>query len=228
MMKLYQREDCPFSQKVRGKLTELGLSYLAINVPADPRARAELIELCGQAATPVLVDDDDDGRVVTDADTIVAYLQGRYGKPSVHEPTVEANTKSITERPAYGMTRQLAGVGFHAARERVQELLTKEGFGILSVIDITAMLKAKLNCDLGRRYLLLGVCQPRVARDVLTVEPYVGLLLPCNVVVTEADNGDAIVSAMRPVALVQAVDNRAVKSIADRVEATLLRVMTTL
>jgi uncharacterized protein (DUF302 family) len=105
---------------------------------------------------------------------------------------------------AYGFTRTLKGVSFAEARERITASLKVEGFGILTEIDIKATLKAKLDVDF-RDYVILGACNPPLAHQALTIDPGVGLMLPCNVVVTVDDQGDAVVTVMDPGVMAQLV-----------------------
>jgi uncharacterized protein (DUF302 family) len=105
---------------------------------------------------------------------------------------------------AYGFTRVLAGVSFEDARRRIEAALKEEGFGVLTEIDVRATLKAKLNEDFPN-YVILGACNPALAHRALTTEPGVGLLLPCNVVVTQDNKGDAIVSILDPEAMLRVV-----------------------
>ena len=84
---------------------------------------------------------------------------------------------------------------FDRARIRVEEELAKEGFGILTEIDVKATMKKKLDVDF-RKYAILGACNPPLAHQALSREREIGLLLPCNVIVYEDDDGKAVVSAM--------------------------------
>jgi uncharacterized protein (DUF302 family) len=97
---------------------------------------------------------------------------------------------------SYGITRHLAGLSIHRAKELVTEALKLEGFGILTEIDVAATLKAKLEID-RPPYLILGACNPKLARDALDREPAIGLLLPCNVVIAKGA-GEVVVSAASP------------------------------
>jgi uncharacterized protein (DUF302 family) len=102
----------------------------------------------------------------------------------------------------YGFTRTLKGVSYEAARQRIEAALKEEGFGVLTEIDVKATLKAKLNVDFPN-YVILGACNPALAHQALSVDPGVGLLLPCNVVVTQDDDGNAVVSIIDPEAMLK-------------------------
>ena len=91
--------------------------------------------------------------------------------------------------------RKKVDYGFDEARERIEAELKKEGFGVLTEIDVKATLKKKLDVDF-RRYSILGACNPSFAHKALQAVFEVGLLLPCNVVVYEDDDGKTVVSAM--------------------------------
>ena len=89
-------------------------------------------------------------------------------------------------------------IGYDDALSRVPEALKSEGFGILTEIDVAATLKAKINVDF-RRYKILGACNPPLAHEALSTMLEVGVMLPCNVVVYEGDDGKAVVLAIDPV-----------------------------
>ncbi len=114
--------------------------------------------------------------------------------------------------------------GFEEAVARVTEELKKEGFGILTQIDMQAALKEKLGVDF-RRYKILGACNPAFAHKAVTAEPHIGTMLPCNVVVQETAPGMAEVSAVDPVASMMAVENGQLGAIAGDVRAKLKRVV---
>jgi len=123
---------------------------------------------------------------------------------------------------SYGITRNLGRVGFEDALERVTASLANEGFGVLTEIDVKATLKKKLDVEF-REYRILGACNPPLAHGALTAEPLIGLLLPCNVVVLEEDDGTVTVSAVRPSEMFSVVKNDSLGSTAAEVEAKLVR-----
>ncbi len=122
--------------------------------------------------------------------------------------------------PSYGITRVLAGTSFADAIGLVREALASQGFGVLTEIDVQATLKKKIDAD-TRPYLILGACNPPLAHRALQAEPAIGLLLPCNVVVTTDDEGNAVVSAIDPSAMFAVVNRDDVQPIAAEVKAKL-------
>ena len=90
---------------------------------------------------------------------------------------------------------------FDQALARVTEALKSEGFGVLTQIDVQATLKEKIGADF-RRYRILGACNPKLAYRALTTELEVGVMMPCNVIVYEGDDGKAVVTAIDPVATI--------------------------
>lgn len=115
------------------------------------------------------------------------------------------------------------GGEFDDAITRVTEALKKEGFGVLTDIDVAATLKKKI--DVGfRPYRILGACNPRMAHDALSVEDKIGVLLPCNVIVQQTDEG-VEVAAVDPAASLGRVGNPALDEAAKTVKAALTRVV---
>lgn len=114
--------------------------------------------------------------------------------------------------------------GFEEAVDRVIEQLKKEGFGILTDIDVKATLKKKLDVDF-KNYRILGACNPPFAYQALQAEDKIGTMLPCNVIVQENEEGDVEVSAIDPMASMQAVKNPKLEGIAREVQAKLKRVI---
>ncbi len=113
---------------------------------------------------------------------------------------------------------------FDEAIARVTAALKKEGFGILSEIDVQAALKKKLNVDF-KKYKILGACNPHFAYQALQVEEKIGTMLPCNVIVLENDNNEVEVAAIDPIASMQSIANPQLQGIADQVQAKLQKVI---
>lgn len=113
---------------------------------------------------------------------------------------------------------------FDQAVERVTEELKKEGFGVLSEIDIHEKLKEKMNVDF-RKYKILGACSPPKAYEALQAENKIGTMLPCNVIVQELENGKTEVAAVNPVASMQAVENANLTAIAKDIAEKLEKVI---
>jgi uncharacterized protein (DUF302 family) len=128
-----------------------------------------------------------------------------------------------TTRYGLGITVDL---GFGEAVERVREELAKEGFGVLTEIDIAETLKKKIDVDF-RPYVILGACNPPLAHRALTSEPEIGLLLPCNVVVYAADGENkTVIAAMDPSAAMSLASEPEVGIVAEEVRERLHRVLT--
>ena len=115
-------------------------------------------------------------------------------------------------------------VGFDEAVRRTAEILQREGFGIITEIDVKQTLKAKLGVEF-RNYRILGACNPKLAHEALQLEDKIGTMLPCNVVVQEIAGNRTEVAAIDPVASMQAIDNPRLKQAAERVQALLRRVV---
>ncbi|MCH8049847.1 DUF302 domain-containing protein [Patescibacteria group bacterium] len=117
-------------------------------------------------------------------------------------------------------------LSFQEAIEKVKEELTKEGFGVLTEIDIKATLKEKLNIDFDN-YVILGACNPPFAHKSLLAEKEIGLFLPCNVIVYEED-GKTVVSTIVPSVQMSMIENKELKSISGEVEDGLKKVIDSL
>ncbi len=122
----------------------------------------------------------------------------------------------------YGFSTALR-ISFVDAIAKVTEALKREGFGVLTDIDVQSTLKSKLNLDM-RPYRILGACNPPFAHRAIMAEPDIGLLLPCNVLVREEENGTVTVAFMDPEAVLDLVDKPEMKEIAMEVKARLVRV----
>lgn len=111
---------------------------------------------------------------------------------------------------------------FDEAIERAEAALKAEGFGVLTRVDIQATLKSKIDVDF-RPYTILGACNPKLAHEALQLEDKVGIMLPCNVVVQQSEDGAVEVAAIDPVASMQAIDNPALREAAMVVRDKLMR-----
>lgn len=127
----------------------------------------------------------------------------------------------------YYFQKTLFSESFDEAIEKVTEELKKEGFGILSEIDVQATLKNKLDVDF-RKYRILGACNPPFAYKALQSELHIGTMLPCNVVVMENEDGKINVSAVDPEASMMAVGNNELRLIAKDIKSKLERVINNL
>ena len=134
----------------------------------------------------------------------------------------ENKPKSDFGTPSYGITRSFEKEDFAAVMESVRESLAKEGFGVLTEIDVRATLKKKIDVEF-QDYVILGACNPKLAHEALQEEIPVGLLLPCNVVVTRNMNNTVVVSAIDPVEMFAVVKRPDVEPLAKEVKTKLER-----
>jgi len=120
-------------------------------------------------------------------------------------------------------------MSFDDAVNKVTDELKKEGFGVLTDIDVQTTLKKKLDVDFRKYRILgacnLGACNPSFAYKALQAEPRIGTMLPCNVIVQETEEGKIEVSAIDPIASMQAIENPGLQDIADQVQAKLKKVV---
>jgi uncharacterized protein (DUF302 family) len=123
---------------------------------------------------------------------------------------------------SYGFSKKV-NLPFDATIEKATTELQKEGFGVLTTIDVQETLKKKLNVDF-KKYKILGACNPPFAHKALQAEEEIGLLLPCNVVVYEKD-GKSVVAAFDPISMSRVMDNPAIEPIAAEVKQRLERVI---
>jgi uncharacterized protein (DUF302 family) len=119
----------------------------------------------------------------------------------------------------YGFNISLSG-NMEDIRSRVVEELQKAGFGVLTEIDVAATLKKKIDVD-RKPYLILGACNPKLANQAINADPDIGLLLPCNVVLREEDDGSITVAFMDPAAVLGLVDKAGVEQLAGEVRGLL-------
>ena len=128
--------------------------------------------------------------------------------------------------PAYAFGKTVK-TSFEETIARATEALAKEGFGVLTEIDVAATLKKKLGKDMAP-YKILGACNPQFAHRAIEMEPQIGALLPCNVVVRVDSDGATIVEIMDPDAVLSLVKVPGIEAIAGEVRARLVRVLAAL
>lgn len=124
----------------------------------------------------------------------------------------------------YHISKTVAKQDFYKLKEKITEALKTEGFGVLTEIDIQATMKKKLDKDY-RPFLILGACNPGYADQVLSIDPNMSALLPCNVTLRELENGEIEVSAIDPVAAMAGLGNPLIEPLAKEVEEKLARVI---
>jgi len=124
----------------------------------------------------------------------------------------------------YYFNKIVEGKSFDEAIEQVTAELKKEGFGVLTEIDVKNTLKTKIDVDF-KKYKILGACNPHFAHQALLSEDKIGVFLPCNVIVEEHENGDIEVSAVDPIASMISVKNESLGGIATEVRQKLIRVI---
>jgi len=119
---------------------------------------------------------------------------------------------------------KIVDYNFDEAIDKVTDELKKEGFGVLTEIDVKATFKKKLDIDF-RKYRILGACNPNFAHQAISAESKIGTMLPCNVIVQELENGKVEVSAVNPVASMMAIKNDALGPVAEQVRDNLKKVI---
>ncbi len=196
MMKLYYAADCPYCAAVIKALDTYG-----VDVELLPRSthEDEIVKLTGSRSVPVLVDGE---TVLTETSAILAHLSAKYG-----EKQIPGND--------YGIRTRFAGT-VEEAEAAITEALKEVGFGVLTRIDVAATLKKKLDLD-RPPYVILGACNPKIASKALEMEPELGLLLPCNVIVYENEKSETIVAAVAPVKMLQIVGRPEMLPLAEQV-----------
>lgn len=126
---------------------------------------------------------------------------------------------------SYTINRTLEGVSFDDADRRTREALSAKGFGVLTEIDVKATMKKKIEADM-EPYTILGACNPKLAWEAIGIEPKVGAMLPCNVILRQVDGG-VEVSAIDPVASMSAIDNPELHKVAGQVRDLLREAVNT-
>lgn len=122
----------------------------------------------------------------------------------------------------YGFSKTV-DLSYEETLNKVTEELKKEGFGVLTSIDVKETLKQKINVDF-KKYKILGACNPPIAHRALQTEEELGLLLPCNIIVYEREN-KTVVSAFEPMLMMEIIENENMKPIAEEVSKKLHKVL---
>jgi len=122
---------------------------------------------------------------------------------------------------SYTIDKRLTDTTLEEADTRTREALKEQGFGVLTEIDVQGTMKKKLDEDMPG-YLILGACNPKMAHQAIQLEPNVGAMLPCNVILRQ-DGSDILVCAIDPEASMTAIDNPQLKSVAGEVRAMLAK-----
>ena len=179
-MKLYQAEWCPFSHRVRAKLTELGIDYEVVNVPASTKKREELEEVAGTRAIPVLVDE---GRVISDSDEAISYLEQNYG---TDPEALELHRRELSPT-VYGTLP----FGVEEATQRLREALREDGIGVLEELDLTPFREG------DQPYKVLIAVDPEFMRLAVRANAGAATLALLEIAVYEED-GSTRVDAVEP------------------------------
>jgi uncharacterized protein (DUF302 family) len=116
---------------------------------------------------------------------------------------------------SYTINRLITGADFDEVDARTRAALADKGFGVLTEIDVKATMKKKIDVDM-EPYRILGACNPKMAHEAIGMEPRVGAMLPCNVILRQVEGGIEV-SAIDPVASMSAIDNRELKTVAGKV-----------
>ena len=182
MITLYQSEWCFYSHRVRQVLTELGLTYTAVNVPAAREDRVELLAIAGQDSAPVLVDGD---KIYVDSDGIIEYLRATYPAPEDAE-----------EHAALGAWRAVRGISLppRAALARLRELLEDKGFFIIAQIN-----GPEISKRMPDEYVIVQVTVSVAAVKSFDIDPLApaAIMFPMAVIPTE--DGNSVVASADPV-----------------------------
>jgi glutaredoxin/uncharacterized protein (DUF302 family) len=182
MITLYQSEWCFYSHRVRQVLTELGLTYMTVNVPAAREERADLMAIAGQDTAPVLTDGD---KVFGESDEIIEYLRATYPAPDDAE-----------DHAAMGAWRaaRMVSLAPRAALARLRELLEERGFLVLAQIK-----GPKIDERLPKEYVILQVTVPVAAVKSLDVDPLAPAAIMFPIAVIPTEDGKSVVASADPV-----------------------------
>ncbi len=209
MLQLYQTEWCPFSHRVRAKLTELGVSYEAIGVPAEGEERTEVKELTGNTAIPVLVDGEE---VISDSADIISYLEQNYAAVKSEE---DARLQREELSPTISGTIPLP---FSEALERIREALQGAGLKLLGELDLAV----ELNRDAPLTVLV--AMEQEFAERVAEINPGATSLGLLQIALYEQD-GQIHVSAIKPENNVASVRNSEINSSGHKLQVRLMKLV---
>jgi len=209
MLQLYQTEWCPFSHRVRAKLTELRVSYEAISVPAEGEERTEVKELTGNTAIPVLVDGEE---VISDSADIISYLEENYAAVKSEE---DARLQREELSPTISNTIPLP---FSEALERIQEALQGAGLKLLGELDLAP----ELNRDAPLTVLV--AMEQEFAERVAEINPSATSLGLLQIALYEQD-GQTHVSAIKPENTVASVRNSEINSSGHELQERLMKLV---
>jgi glutaredoxin len=208
MLTLYQAEWCPYTHPIRQLMTELGLTYTTVNVPADREARSELLAISGQEGIPVLVDGD---KVLTDSGEILEHLRSTYPAP-----------EDAKKHAALGAWRAARAVSLapRAALVRLKEVLEDKGFKI--VVQVRG---PKISERLPKEYVLLYVTTPGAADAAVGLDPLApgAVLLPMAVL--PGQDGACVVAIADPVGQVWLFGNPELNRAQSAVKKRLIEVL---
>jgi glutathione S-transferase len=182
MLTLYQVEWCPYCHRVRQIMTELGLTYLAVNVPADRDERAELLSIADQSAVPVLTDGD---KVYGESDEIIAYLRATYAAPD-----------DAADHAAHGAWRTATSVSLapRAALALLKQVLEDKGFKVVAQTKGT-----KISERLPKEYTLLHVAVSVAAAKAIAVDPLAPTAVSLPIAVAPTKDGNSVVAMADPI-----------------------------
>ena len=208
MLTLYQAEWCAYCHRVRQVMTELGLTYLAVNVAADREERADLMAVSDQLGVPVLQDGD---KVFSDSDEIIEYLRGTYPTPEDAE-----------DHAALGAWRAAGAVSLapRAALAHLRELLEEKGFKIVAQVR-----GPKISERLPKEYVLLYVTAPVAAVKTIEIDPLApgAVLLPMAVI--PAESGTSVIASADPVGQVWLFGEPELNRVQSAVKKRLIEVL---
>jgi uncharacterized protein (DUF302 family) len=191
---------------VRKKLSLVNQPFLSIPVAPNGADRREVIEISGQEEVPLLVHGDN---IVIGSQKILSYLDDKFGQGEAGPMPSDS----------YGFSVESTG-SIEAVKERTVEAIKKQGFGVLTEIDVQATLKKKIGVDVPKQ-LILGACNPGFAHKAMAEEAAISLLLPCNVTIRELGSDRYEVSVIDPVKLLSMVGREDMLPLASEVKAKL-------